>query len=388
MYYINNHQSKKKEVLELVTKMYKINIDNLCTFLPQDKVGNFSGFDKQALLVETEKSLSTDLYESHQLMIQMEKEVMTSGNDVQSVQATLADLIKQNEKLERDKALMEERAAAKERMDLLMKKRAWVLFEKNREEAILMKNERDQLKKDKKEADKAIKPIEEKHAKVQGEVAQITSRTGALDKKMREARKQVDDCIKKSEVLQDSIDEEVGNLNTLDAAQRRAQKDVERQRTRLSEIEAEAEDLPPKDEIEVTMKDAQVEIRKIKSKMDEFRRKASSLKETQEEEEEKKKEADRKLKLVNDEKTIRLNSLFGAAKHAKASYDFVDKNRKIFRRPVWGPVGECFNFHVCIYFINVQALTLVLVLLQPLRYHREMIKQQPTSKTMSPETPG
>ena len=349
MYYINGHQSKKKDVLELVTKTYKINIDNLCTFLPQDKVGNFSGFDKQALLVETEKSLSMDLYDSHQLMIQMEKEVMTSGNDVQSVQATLADLIKQNEKLERDKALMEERAAAKERIDLLMKKRAWVLFETKREEAIALKDKRDQLKKDKKEADKVIKPIEEKHAKMQGEVAQIASRTGALEKKVKETRKQIDDCIKKSETFQDSIDEEAGNLNTLDAAQRRAMKDVEKQRKRLSEIEAEAEDLPPKDEIEVTIKDAQLEIRKIKSKMDNVRRKISTLKGTLEEEEEKKKEAERKLTLVNDEKTIRLNSLFGASKHAKACYDFVDNNRKIFRRPVWGPVGEFFSLFV---FIN------------------------------------
>jgi hypothetical protein len=94
--------------------------------LPQDKVGNFSGFDKQALLIETEKSLSADLYESHQVMINMEQEVRSSGSNVQSVQETLADLIKQNEKLERDKALMEERAAAKERMELLQKKRAWV----------------------------------------------------------------------------------------------------------------------------------------------------------------------------------------------------------------------------------------------------------------------
>jgi chromosome segregation ATPase len=126
IYKINGHKSTLKEVKELVTKTYKINIDNLCTFLPQDKVGNFSGFDKQALLIETEKSLSADLYESHQVMINMEQEVRSSGSNVQSVQETLADLIKQNEKLERDKALMEERAAAKERMELLQKKRAWV----------------------------------------------------------------------------------------------------------------------------------------------------------------------------------------------------------------------------------------------------------------------
>ena len=32
-------------------------VDYLCTFLPQDKVGNFSGFNSQERLIETEKIL-------------------------------------------------------------------------------------------------------------------------------------------------------------------------------------------------------------------------------------------------------------------------------------------------------------------------------------------
>lgn len=187
-YLINGHKSNEKGVKELVTKTYKINIDNLCTFLPQDKVGNFSGFDKQALLVETEKSLSADLYDSHQLMIQLEQEIKSSGNDVQSVQATLQDLIKQNEKLERDKALMEERETAKERIELLTKKRAWLTFEEKREEAKELKEKRDELKKAKKEAEKAVRPLAEKHAAMEGEMAQIQSKHSLLDKKRKEVR--------------------------------------------------------------------------------------------------------------------------------------------------------------------------------------------------------
>ena len=349
-YYINNHKSNEKSVKELVTKTYKINIDNLCTFLPQDKVGNFSGFDKQSLLIETEKSLSHDLYDSHQLMIQMEEEVRNSGNDVQSVQATLADLTKQNEKLERDKALMEERAAAKDRIDLLKKKRAWVFFENKREEAVELKARKDELKKLKKEADKAVKPILDKYAKVEEEVAQIASRSGALDKKVKESKKQFDDCIKKSETFQDGIDEEVGTLNTMDAVQRKAQRDVENQRKRLQEIEAEVEDFPPMDQVETIIVETQKEIRSIKQKVDGVKRKHQSLLATIEEEEDKKKQAKDKLDRVKDEKKNRLNVLFGASKHAKASYEFVDQNRKIFRRPVWGPVGKS---HRCLFSFNL-----------------------------------
>lgn len=383
-FYINNHKSTIKGVKELVTNTYKINIDNLCTFLPQDKVGNFSGFDKQALLAETEKSLSADLYETHQLMIEMEQQVKSSGNDVQSVQDALADLIKQNEKLERDKELMEERAAAQERMELLEKKRNWLIFEGERERAKELKGKKvrflcltfcssdamctyvcvacivcsptciitvktqEELKKAKKEADKAIKPLQEKHAKVEGEVAQIISRSSALEKKVKETRKQFDDSLKKSETMQDAMDEEMNSLESMDAAQRLAEKQVEKERRRLKEIEADGADFPPMDEVDKAFNEASAEIRAIKSKIDGVRRKHQNLNTKIEEEEEKKKDAEQRLNRVKDEKTIRMQALFGANKNVKVIYDFVNQNRKIFRRPVWGPIGEACYFSVCI----------------------------------------
>ena len=42
---------------ELVEKELKINVFNMCCFLPQEKVGEFSGFDDKQLLQETERAL-------------------------------------------------------------------------------------------------------------------------------------------------------------------------------------------------------------------------------------------------------------------------------------------------------------------------------------------
>ena len=164
---------------------YKIHIDNLCTFLPQDKVGNFSGFDKQALLVETEKSLSGHLYSTHQDLIKLESELQSSGTDVATIQTELSKLTKENERLEREKELMEQREQYIERIDLLKKKRAWLVFDSKREEAKNAKEKREELKKQKKEAEKAIRPLQEKHAEVESEVGQIKSRYKATEDRVR-----------------------------------------------------------------------------------------------------------------------------------------------------------------------------------------------------------
>lgn len=56
-FYINDQKCSLKDVQKLVKETYNISIDNLCTFLPQDKVGSFSGFNQIDLLRETEKTL-------------------------------------------------------------------------------------------------------------------------------------------------------------------------------------------------------------------------------------------------------------------------------------------------------------------------------------------
>ena len=183
-YFINGHKSTLKSVKELVSDRYHIHIDNLCTFLPQDKVGNFSGFDKQALLVETEKALSAHMYNTHQDLIELEKTLQSSGTDVASIENELAKLKKENERLEREKELMEERQTYLEKIELLKKKRAWLVFDEKREEAKQAKEKREELKKQKKEAEKAIRPLNEKHARVDAECSKIAARYKAAEAKV------------------------------------------------------------------------------------------------------------------------------------------------------------------------------------------------------------
>ena len=46
---INGKQATEQEVKDLVERDLKITVSNLCTFLPQEKVGEFSGFNSQSL---------------------------------------------------------------------------------------------------------------------------------------------------------------------------------------------------------------------------------------------------------------------------------------------------------------------------------------------------
>ncbi len=318
---------------------YHINIDNLCTFLPQDKVGNFSGFDKQALLLETEKSLSAALYDTHQQLIQLEKELQSSGNDVKATEDKLKTLKKQNERLEREKELMEERQELLERIDLLKKKRAWLNFDLKRAEAVEAKEKREELKKQKREAERSVRPIQEAHAEMEGKVVKIQTTTKALDVKAKREKKNHKDYLEKMEKHSDDIEREVSDYQSIDAQHRRNVKELEKERRRLQEIEAEGDDFPPMEDMDRTITEGQKEIRQIKSGIDRKKNSIADLKREIDDASETMERASTKLGKIKNEKQQRLNRLL-QNEALKKAYMFIHENRKEFRRPVHGPIGK------------------------------------------------
>ena len=71
---LNGKKSSEKEVKEKVASLH-IRVENLCTFLPQDKVGDFSGYNPKQILVETCKAVDEkELYDVYQQLIKDEAE--------------------------------------------------------------------------------------------------------------------------------------------------------------------------------------------------------------------------------------------------------------------------------------------------------------------------
>lgn len=356
-YFINGHKSNLKSVKELVKESYHIHIDNLCTFLPQDKVGNFSGFDKQALLLETEKALSGPLYNTHQDLISLEKDLQSSGTDVASIENELSKLKKENERLEREKELMEEREQYLEKIDLLKKKRAWLIFDKKREEAKAAKEHREELKKQKKEAEKAVRPLAEKHAAVEGEHSRIQSQYKALESKVRKDKQAADKALQKVDKYNDDIEGEYSAYNSLDAQIRQARKNVENQLKRLNEIKAEAGDFPPVEEVAKIIKEKQRDMAQVKQKINVEKKRQAVVNDRMEQAEVDKNSSSARLDKLKDDKKLRLQNFCGKFKNVGQAYQFIDQNRKMFRRPIWGPVGKSRSQGVCTLSIVFASLT-------------------------------
>eukprot|EP00978_Attheya_sp_CCMP212_P027624 scaffold92980_cov42-Attheya_sp.AAC.2 len=339
-YYINGTKSNMKEVKTLVTEKYHISVDNLCTFLPQDRVGNFSGFDAQQLLHETEKSLSGSkhLYGTHMKLIDLQKELRSNNNNFETIGEKLETLQKENDRLEREKELMEERKKFMEQMELLNCKKAWLEFDEARAHALELKELRKQTKAELDQAMAAMKPLLDQQGKITSEVERMKARSAALDKGLKKNHTDYDKSTRKGEKFQDEIEEELSNLASIDSAQRRAEKNAADQKLKVEDLQAKLADYPNEEEIDATLAEAHAEIRELKRNLDVAKREHGHVHRQLQEIADNCGRSEQKLEGMNDEKSRRTERIFRQQPKLHQTYQWIDQNRKMFRRPVLGPI--------------------------------------------------
>lgn len=89
---IDGRKSNEKTVDKFV-KDLNIQLDNLCHFLPQERVAEFAGLTPERLLLETQRTLNSgDLYLMHENLIRLEKDRDDAIADLSKVQDHLEKL--------------------------------------------------------------------------------------------------------------------------------------------------------------------------------------------------------------------------------------------------------------------------------------------------------
>lgn len=268
-YEINGKVVRVDAIKELVGETYRIAIDNLCTFLPQDRVGSFSGFDSKQLLRETEKSVSgtQHLYNDHERLIQLEADMLTSDSDLTNARSTLDTLESEVKKLEEMKKLVEEREEALQKMRMYEMKIKWARFEKHRQDAVSKKKERQDCKTNLKEAQKDLAPLEAEINKLKREYDGGKQTRVALEKDIHRWKKLYHKGLSKAQRHADEIDDVQCELQSIDANHRRAMAAVKEKRQKLESLVASLEEYPSEQEIQEKVEMAQHELRDIKQSM-------------------------------------------------------------------------------------------------------------------------
>lgn len=123
-WFINGRPSCEREVLEF-TRTLQIALDNLCNFLPQDRVTDFFRMTQQQLLVALEEAVDNDLRVSHQQLSKIYEDKSEKLTSAETRKRELERLQQRQQSMEEDVKKFEEMKSNQKHMHNLELKICW-----------------------------------------------------------------------------------------------------------------------------------------------------------------------------------------------------------------------------------------------------------------------
>ncbi|XP_063435345.1 structural maintenance of chromosomes protein 5-like [Mytilus trossulus] len=158
---INGRPATHRAVDELVAQK-NIQVNNLCQFLPQEKVADFAKMTSEELLENTEKSINNELYDNHQKLKKAREQARSLELGFENIQERLDQEKQKNARLEQDVKNFEERERHLSKIQILQMKRPWVEYDEKRKLYEKYKTERDQKAEEYKQAKQMFAPLQKK----------------------------------------------------------------------------------------------------------------------------------------------------------------------------------------------------------------------------------
>ncbi|XP_068032524.1 structural maintenance of chromosomes protein 5 [Anomalospiza imberbis] len=209
VWFINGKPATLKTVEEQITAL-NIQVDNLCQFLPQDKIGEFTKLSKTELLEATEKSIgSPEMYQFHcELKNFREKE-----REVENLcREKTTSLEKMKQRVERYKQDVERYHECKRHVgliEMLERKRPWVEYENVREQ-------HEEVKQCQKQVKKELKCLKEMHIPWAKKIQEVEENLKNLDMKIRDNTAEIRSISQKCKEKQDALeikDKQIEEIN-------------------------------------------------------------------------------------------------------------------------------------------------------------------------------
>jgi chromosome segregation ATPase len=355
--FINNEHVSLKQVRHVVRNVYQISIDNLCTFLPQDKVGDFSGFTDAQRLLETEKTLSGRgvvalaenpdedddgedcnqyYYKLHQELIQAEEEVRSSKGNVDTVRDQLAKITHELDQLQREKERMEERVRAVEQAALCKKKLLWLQFEDMREQALIVRDQKAEIKVQLKAAGEVLQPLQDRHTRAATAHKEYAAINSDLEKQIQLHTRQLKKQTEKFELHDDQLEEATLELHSLEARRNTLEAEYQASLTSLEHYEGMG--VQSHEEIDAEWKETTTRAKQTHTDYNQAKFKIRSQDALLKEMEGRAEKEQLKLSKMQDDSKMRKQRIFRENPNLAKICQYLETHKNEFRRPVWGPI--------------------------------------------------
>jgi chromosome segregation ATPase len=351
---INDQPTTLAAVQSLAARL-GVQADNLCQFLPQDRVSDFARLSPVEMLLATERAAGSAVMEQqHSELVALRGKMREAESDKAAATRQLELDRKQLEGLQIRAARAQEQAHRQERLRQLRRKRPYLEYEAAREEA---NRARAAVKAAKQTLDEAVKA---------SAGSALGSQLKRLETEARRLRDAQEPSIREGVLLSRHVKEAREALDVATNAAMHArrtilrvrakrvskQAELERLRTELRSLEQglrrqqeHADSLDPNTSANTNantgppgQNDQEAELRRTEVELDSLNAELESLKRASGRLQESSEAIMASLQVLDDTRTGKLARLQRFNPHACKAYAWLSEHARLFRRPVLGPL--------------------------------------------------
>ncbi|KZV88580.1 P-loop containing nucleoside triphosphate hydrolase protein [Exidia glandulosa HHB12029] len=337
---LNGQEVTGNEVKSRVQGL-NVQVDNLCTFLPQDKVSSFAHMTPQQLLKETQKAAGhADLTKWHTRLIEGGKELKELEETLKADRANVEDKEARNARLEREVAKYKERREIEEKIAVYEILLPFVVFwhlsqETAAAETDLLKKRRVMEKMQAKN-----QPLQDLKATLERIVNDQKNARQKTQAAMQAKNKEMSKKWSEADNLERDAEQTQNQLNNIKVEERRRKAKMEGYRKEIERLQEKIANPPEVEDEEVLREDARKASDAISRQREAVENVRDDLRRFLEEQSRAKMQAEARreqLRRLQDVEHQRLESLRKWDQDTAIAVDWLRKNKDKFQMEVFEP---------------------------------------------------
>ncbi|XP_037629733.1 structural maintenance of chromosomes protein 5 [Sebastes umbrosus] len=343
LWMLNGRHCNQKAVEEEV-KALRIQVSNLCQFLPQEKVGEFAKMSKIELLEATEKSVGPpEMYEYHCELKNFRNRERELENIVKEKSSFLEKAKQRNERNKHDVNRYYEKKRHLDVIELLEKKKPWVEYETTRKELEGAKKERD-------EAKRQLSALKQAQAPMLRKIQLIDNQLKPTEAQIKAKTATIKEASLKCKQKQEQLDRKHKEIEDIKQTQRLKQMEEEDHQKRISNTRRTIDDLKAElakvgDQPDVTprINAVNIELRTIREERAKIDGEKADLRREKDNINAESKMLVRKLNDMNNMMNAKEEKLRGRHRDTHAALQWLRQNRQLFDGNVHEPMMLVIN---------------------------------------------
>ncbi|KAK4982001.1 Structural maintenance of chromosomes protein 5 [Elasticomyces elasticus] len=344
-WFLDGRSCTHKTVQEL-TRSFSIQVDNLCQFLPQDRVVEFAALSPVDLLAQTQKAAAPEhVTEWHEELKRLRREQKKSQAEHATLNESLTNLEARQNGQRGDVERLRERANMIERVAALERFRPFPLYSvarlQNQESKAQKLAAQKVLKALRKEVEPSLRAITEKKT-YSDRVEKVVAQRKRL---VERSDGEVDGALKKQNAVQEKIDDMNKEIEAEKNNAKKHKQEIPRIQGNINQLRRQLDEEPPVCDTAMyneRIREKQRLYRDIEMRDAEVRQEMEQLKGQAKSRNDRLVEARRELADLRSQAGQQANKLRAQSRDTARAWEWIQQNRHRFKGDVYGPpIVEC-----------------------------------------------